>query len=184
MNKRFVWTLSILTLLAVTLGVTYYYFFSLSSVLRASDFSMEDIITTKDYPMDSDDQYQLLLLSNEEQLGLIVAKKNRYGLWTTLSTPSITDNLSGGNFAVGSHALMDLSDGKVNSQTTVFLASYTDKLIPADNFSAEGFKLNIENFDVNDRNLLFVEAIAASDKESFGSDEVVHYLQDEFDILK
>lgn len=184
MKKRFVWALSIVVLLIISLGTIYYYFFSLSSVLRASDFSKEDIVITKDYLIDSDDQYQLLLLSNEEQLGLVVAKKNKYGLWTTLSTPSITDNLSGANFAVGSHVLMDLSDGKVNSQTTVFLASYTDERIPADNFSAEGFKLSIESFDVNDHNLLFVEATAASDKESFGSDEVVHYLQDEFDILK
>lgn len=163
----------------------YYNFFSLSSVLNNYNFSKKDIITSKDYPSNSDEKYTLFFLSNKEQLGLIAAKKNKYGLWSKQEMASVTNDLSHNNFITLSIVIPKDWGEDYISEKTVLLASYIDEIAYTDDLlTTEDFHLNIENFEINDRKLLFVEAKVDKDNKSFGSEEVVQYLQEKLNILK
>lgn len=182
LKKYIVRTLVAVVGLIICFGLIYYYSFSLSSILRANDFSRNDIVTTKEYSNDSGDQSTLILLANDAQVGLITAEKSNLGFWS--AGPSfVTDDLTPGNYAVNSDTLMNVSDGNFFSETIIFLAAYTDETIHAETLIAEDFEVRLETFAIDHNNLLFVEATADEDKESFGSDEVVLFLQNELDIL-
>lgn len=170
--------------LIVGFGLLYYKFFSLSSILREDSFSKEDIVTSKDYLIDSNSQYKLLVLSNEEQLGLIVVKKNKYGLLKRMDLTSVKDRLSDSKFITTSIALPKGWGEDYDSQKVVFIASYVDEAIANDNILTEDFSINIEHFNIKDNKLLLVEAKAGKNHEGFGSDDVLHYLQEKVDIFK
>lgn len=168
--------------LLICFGLIYYYSFSLSSIIRADNFSRNDIVTTKEYSNDSGDQSTLILLANESHVGLITAEKSNFGFWST-GTSFVTNDLTPNNYAVNSVTLIDVSDGDFCTETIIFLATYTDKVIAKDTLVAEDFEVSLETFAIDHNNLLFVEATADEDKESFDSDEVVLFLQDKFGVL-
>ena len=82
----------------ITLGLLYYRYFSMTSVLNNQKFSKSDILLIEEYTTEPAQFLNIFLLADSGKIGLVLAEKNKYGLWDKQSISSIAINPSNDEF--------------------------------------------------------------------------------------
>jgi len=139
--------------------------------LSNEDFSKNDIVLIKEFSAYPEEVINIFLLADSEKIGLIFAKKNKYGLWDVISS-SIAINPSDEDLiTLGLGLFANESD---QSDSHMFVSYYLDSKEDFKVISPDDFHLDVEFFPINNRVLLFAHAISKSDIKS---GDVVSYLE-------
>lgn len=176
MKKLLVSVASILLVMIIWLGI-YQIFFSFSTVLRQHDFTKNHIITSKGFTIDDKHLSKMHLVADQERIAIMAADKKWFGLWGRSNNESMQQNNSEGKFAINSFVNMRLSNKSYYSEIHIFLASYIDEDVGPVIPQPDSYYLNAEFFEADGKNMMFVHAIAGAIKTSFGSDEIISYLE-------
>ncbi|QDH22010.1 hypothetical protein [Saccharibacillus brassicae] len=162
--------------------VAYFFFFNLSSNLRTYGFEAGDAIVDEGYSTDAEHPTKLMLLANEERMGIVVLDGKGLGVWEHDPIVSILENPQGGEFA--SVYLPILKDWGEQSYTEkhVFASAYVE--IDERPFVPNGpdFYVHADYFDVNGRTLLYAHAM--SDEDVFGEEQVIAHLREQLGLAE
>lgn len=159
---------------------SYFFIFNLSSNLRTYGFHADDTIVDEGYSTDGEHPTKLMLLANEQQMGIVVLDGKGLGVWEHDPIVSILENPQDGEFA--SVYLPILKDWGERSYTEkhVFASAYVT--IDERPFVPNGsdFYVHADYFDVNGRTLVYAHAM--SDEDVFDQDMVIAHLKEQLGI--
>ncbi|MDO3408139.1 hypothetical protein QWJ34_00010 [Saccharibacillus sp. CPCC 101409] len=158
----------------------YFFFFNLSSNLRTYGFHERDAIVDEGYSTDAEHPTKLMLLANEERMGIVVLDGKGLGVWAHDPIVSILENPQDGEFA--SVYLPILKDWGEQSYTEkhVFASAYIEigerPTVP----NGENFYVHADYFDIGGRTLVYAHAM--SDEDVFGEEHVIAHLQEQLGL--
>lgn len=175
--KRIVLSLVAVFFVFVGGSIIYHFHFSIPAVLHEHRFYKKDIIASEDYLSYPDPKkvMKIVLVADEDKIGLMMLMKNNVGFWTNAYPSSIVNQPLDGELITVGFARMAMENGEVHSDKHIYVAYFVEDEKKIEISSPQYFDLMVDYFDVNDRVLLFAHATAI--KESFSSEEVTSYLQ-------
>lgn len=171
--KKLLYSLGICTVVIVTLVLLYYRYFSITSLLGNEDFTKNDIVLIQEYTTYQEELINIFLLANSEKIGLVFAKKNKYGLWVE-NISSIAINPSDDDLITLGFGIFANESNLINADSHIFVSYYLDSKEEFKVISPDDYRLDVEFFPINNRVLLFAHAISNSDISSV---DVVSYLE-------
>lgn len=171
--KKLLYCLGIFAVVIVTAGLLYYRYFSITSVLSNEDFTKNDIVLIQEYTAYPEELINIFLLADSEKIGLVFAKKNKYGLWDVNSS-SIAINPSDEDLITLGFGIFANESDLINSDSHIFVSYYLDNKEEFKVISPDDYHLDVEFFPINNRVLLVAHAISNSD---ISSEDVVSYLE-------
>lgn len=169
MTKKNTWIIIIFLLFLASLSL-YLYKNSLPGILRENGFKLEHVIYQEGYSLDSNNLTKIMLLVKNDRVKILGLTKKGLGWEENVASSDSNKNASAGMTivkGVGSNRY---------SEKHVFIAMYADDFNLNDVSKTDEFYLNINKFNVANRQLLFIHAIAGRDKKEFSSQEVLNYL--------
>jgi hypothetical protein len=179
MKRRLI---GVFIVIAVLIGVVVWYHFntSISSVLKRQGFTANDIITVEGYSSDAEHITKIILLANRDKLGIVGLTKQGFGKWIIQPMTSVIDNPTNGEYSTSAMSIMKNQGENFYNEKHVFVATYLDNKSEPFIVGNSDFYLNVDYFTVNGKLLLFAHAIAGKSLERFGADDVIFYLNKQF----
>jgi len=176
--KNITWIAIIVLLLFIVAGAAYYNLnLTISAKIKEAGFSKRDIIAEEGYSLDADRITKVFLLADAEKLGIIGITSRGFGTWKNQGMDSILENPGLHAFVASSFAIMKNLANNLYTEKHVFVAGYIESQPNQIIAGNSDFYLNVDYFTHNGKTLLYGHAIAGKNKSSFGSDEVIQYIQ-------
>lgn len=162
------------------LFISYFFIFNLSSNLRTYGFHPDDTIVDEGYSTDAEHPTKLMLLANEERMGIVVLDGKGLGVWEHDPIVSILENPQDGDFA--SVYLPILKDWGERSYTEkhVFASAYVELDERPSVANGPDFYVHADYFEVGGRTLVYAHAM--SDEEVFDQQMVVAHLREQLGV--
>ncbi|OWA34051.1 hypothetical protein B9G55_17110 [Saccharibacillus sp. O16] len=169
-----------LVVAVAALLLSYFFIFNLSSNLRTYGFQHQDTIVDEGYSTDAEHPTKLMLLANEERMGIVVLDGKGLGVWEHDPIVSILENPQDGEFA--SVYLPILKDWGERSYTEkhVFASAYVTVDERPSVVNGKDFYVHADYFDVNGRTLVYAHAM--SDEEMFTEEMVIAHLREQLGL--
>ncbi|MCQ4086410.1 hypothetical protein [Saccharibacillus sp. JS10] len=154
---------------------SYFFIFNISSNLRTYGFHPDDTIVDEGYSTDAEHPTKLMLLANEERMGIVVLDGKGLGVWEHDPIVSILENPQDGEFASVYLPIVKNWGEKSYTEKHIFASAYVaieDRPLVA---NGDDFYVHADYFDVNGRTLVYAHAM--SDEEEFSQDQVIAHLK-------
>lgn len=169
----------IFIILAIVGVIIYKSTVSFSSIIQSHGFKENEVWVEEEYAVDSNRSTKVLLAANQEKIALLGLEHHFWGYNVNKNLKSIKTNPASKDLVFISLPIMKTSNGESFTEKHIFLAAYVDKKINRPPSQTDEFHITTSYFDINNRILLYVHALAGKSKNSFGSDDVLSYLREE-----
>ena len=137
-------------------------YFSLSAMLSQYNFSKEDILVKDERTPINDINQYMLLLANDDTIGLISAEKKKFGKWEAFSV-SILDTNTNGELPYVENWLAEprLKYGIPSWIKNLYIALLTDEeLDNLEQLEIRDVEFEVNTFNVNDKILTLIHGIS------------------------
>ncbi|CAH1221759.1 hypothetical protein PAECIP111893_04767 [Paenibacillus plantiphilus] len=150
-----------------------------SSIIQNHGFKENEVLVEEEYSTDSKHSTTVLLAANRKKIALLGLEDNFFGYNVNKNLLSIKTDPTPKDLVVISLPIMKTSNGESFTEKHIFLAAYVNKKINRSPAQTDEFQVTTSYFDINNQILMYVHALAGKNKKSFGSDDVLSYLQSE-----
>ncbi|GEM_PF-3266198 len=173
-SKMIVISILVLIILVAVPAVLYQKYWSFSALLHESGFTESDIVDRDAYAY-GDAMIHVLLLANEHELGIVATVRSNWGKWSRIGS-SKSDLYAEGNLATFGFSNMHGWGEDAFVDKHVFVAVPLQDNQPIHVREAP-FELSIQYLGAGEHTILYAHAVAGGEFASFGSHDVLPYLE-------